>query len=310
MNSWYKLLLKCLVFVVLVLLVDYGIGKLFVFAKETALSKHPEDMWLKSSYAVEKVNSDVIIIGSSTATHHYIPSMIENGTNLSTYNCGQDGCFFLYSACEINTILERYHPKVIIWDINPHSLLDTDDGDEYQNMRYLSYYYNNDTVIKNYVNNKNIRMKYLYVLNGFKYNSHFIYTFYPLVNTSSTQQGYIPLDVSKKTIFDKREVSWNGTWVDNEITELKNTIKNCQINGVKLIIVTSPYYAQYNNSVKEICDEFAAMMSDLDVEYFNLLYAEPFDSDPSLFRDNAHLNTKGAMIMTDTLIKTINFYDE
>lgn len=306
MSSWYRFLLKCLVFIAIVLVVDFGMGKLFVFAKDTGLSKHPEDMWLKSSYTVEKVNSDVVIIGSSTATHHYIPSMIESETHLSTYNCGQDGCFFLYSACEINTILERYHPKVIVWDINPHSLLDTDNGDEYQNMRYLSYYYNNDTVIRNYVDNKESRIKYLYELNGYKYNSHFIYTFYPLVHTSNTQQGYIPLDVSERTVFCKTDVFWNGNWVNDEITELKSTIKNCQANGVELIIVTSPYYAQYDNSVKEICNEFANMMSDMEVEYVNLLYTEPFASDSSCFRDNAHLNTKGAEMMTDTIIKIMN----
>lgn len=307
MKDWYKLIIKCIAFVALVLLVDLGMGKVFVLAKDIGLTKHPEDMWLKTSYAIEKVQSDVIIIGSSTAVHHYIPSLIEEKSGLSTYNCGQDGCFFLYNACTINAILERYNPKVIIWDLNPHSLLNTDGGDEYQNMRYLSYYYDNDTIVEKYINKREERMPLYYLINGYKYNSHFVYTFYPIIHNTPTQKGYIPLGCDEGTKFDKNNVLWCGDWVKDELIELKYTIDNCKSKGVKLIIVTSPYYAQYDNSVKEKCEEFSTMMKNQNVSYLNLLYGEPFVSDPTLFRDNAHLNTKGAELMTDTLISAISF---
>ena len=157
MKNWWHLIVKALVFVLLVCLVDFCIGPLFVHAKDKALERHPSDMWLKSSYSVEKVDAECIIIGSSTAVHHYIPEEIERKTGLSTYNCGQDGCFFLYGCCMINSILERYSPKTIIMDLNPGRLLDSDKGDEYQNMRFLSYYYDNDTVIKSFIDGKGER---------------------------------------------------------------------------------------------------------------------------------------------------------
>lgn len=305
MKDWYKLIIKFIAFVALVLLVDFGMGKMFVLAKDIGLAKHPEDMWLKTSYAIENVRSDVIIIGSSTAVHHYIPSLIEERTGLSTYNCGQDGCFFLYNACTINAILERFNPKVIIWDLNPKSLLDTDEGDEYQNMRYLSYYYDNDTVVQEYVNKRDTRIPIYYLLNGFKYNSHFVYAFYPIIHNTPTQKGYIPLGYDKGAFYENNRVSYNGDWVKDELSVLKYTINNCKSKGVKLIIVTSPYFALYDNSVKEKCDEFSTMMNNQDVLYFNFLYKEPFVNDSTLFRDNAHLNTKGAELMTVTLIPAI-----
>ena len=305
MKNWSILICKSIVLIFLLALADFGIGKLFVQAKDYALASHPEDMWLKSSYAVEKVHSDIIIIGSSTAVHHYIPTLIKEKTNLSTYNCGQDGCFFLYNACTINTILERYRPKVIIWDVNPHSLLNTDNGDEYQNMRYLSYYYDNDKIVREYINNREANMSKYYLLNGYKYNSHFVYTFYPTIHFSSTQQGYIPLLTTETPMIQKKRVEWTGDWVESELLEMYKTIDNCKSKGVDLIIVTSPYYADYDYSAKKICNDFAEMLKKYNTTYINLLYAEPFNSDMVLYRDAAHLNTIGAEIMTDTVANAV-----
>lgn len=306
MKNWGLLLIKGIIFILLFCLIDFVIGRLFIFAKDKGMERHPGDVWLKTSYSVEKVQAECIIIGSSTAVHHYIPEEIEKKTGLSTYNCGQDGCFFLYSCCLVNTILERYTPKVIIMDISPRSLLDTDKGDEYQNMRYLSYYYDNDTVVYNYINGKSEKNKLLYHLNGYRFNSHFVYAFYPIFQGSETQKGYIPLNSKQGTLISKNQVVWEGDWVDTELAELYQTINNCKAKEVELIIVTSPYYADYDMSVIKKCDEFASILDNNNIKYINLLYEEPFISDASLYRDASHLNTDGAVVMTDTLISVIN----
>lgn len=306
MNSWCRFFLKCIVFIALLLLVDLGMGKLFVLAKDFALSNHPDDMWLKSSYVIEDVKSDILIIGSSTAAHNYNPQLIEEGTGLSTYNGGQDGCFFLYNACTINSLLERYHPRVMVWDLNPHGLLDSDGGDEYQNMRYLSYYYDDDRIVKDYIDSRESKIKYLFHINGYKYNSHFIYTFYPLIHYSSSQKGYTPLYSDDDKVIEKKEMTWDGRWVEKEIQELKKTVDCCKEKGVKLIVVTSPYYAQFDNKVERYCDEFSILLKDNDVQYINLLYMEPFINDPTLFRDRDHLNVEGSNLMTEILIDRIN----
>lgn len=301
MKNWGLLLSKGIVFVLLFCLVDFGMGRLFVIAKNKSLERHPGDMWLKSSYTVEKVKTDCIIIGSSTAEHHYIPDVIENKTGLSTYNCGQDGCFFLYSCCLVNTLIERYSPKIIIIDINPRSLLDTDKGDEYQNMRYLSFYYDKDSVVRNFIDSKSEKNRLLYHLNSWRYNSHFVYAFYPIIHESPTQQGYIPLSPKKGYTSKKNPMHWEGNWVNSELSELYKTINNCKERGVELIIVTSPYCAKCDNSVKEKCDEFAELLSDKGVKYINLLDVAPFNTDSSLFKGASHLNAKGAAIMSDSI---------
>ena len=305
MKNWWHLIVKALVFVLLFCLVDFCIGPLFVHAKDKALERHPSDMWLKSSYSVEKVDAECIVIGSSTAVHHYIPEEIEEKIGMSTYNCGQDGCFFLYSCCMINSILERYSPKTIVMDLSPGRLLDSDRGDEYQNMRFLSYYYDDNAVVKNFIDGKDERNKLLYHTNFYRYNSHAIYTFYPVFWGTSTKQGFVPLPSKGHGPRKKIRIGWDGNWVDSKLSELYNTIDNCKKNGVELIVVTSPCYAEYEDSVKEKCDEFADILSNKGVKYINLLDTAPFNEDPSLYKSVTHLNAKGAAVMTDTIVNAL-----
>lgn len=298
--------MKTLAFALLFVLADYGMGPLFVNAKDKALERHPDDIWLKSSYSVEKVDAECIIIGSSTAVHHYDPEIIERKTGLSTYNCGQDGCFLLHSCCIINSILERYSPKMIIMDISPRALLDSDKRDEYQNMRFLSYYYDNDPVVKNFIDSKGKRNEWLYHANFYRYNSHAIYTFYPVFFGTSTKLGYVPLPPKTHALDKaKNHVEWEGNWVDSYLALLFNTIDNCKKHGVEFIVVSSPYYADFGDSVMKKCDEFAAMLGNKGVKYINFLNKAPYTDDYSLFKDNSHVSAKGAEMMTDTLVKML-----
>lgn len=305
MKDWLRLIIKALAFVLLFCLVDYGLGPLFVQAKDKALERHPNDMWLKSSYAVEKVNTDCIIIGSSTAMHHYIPDSLERKTGLSTYNCGQDGCYYLHSCCLVNAILVRYSPKIIIMDLNPIHLLDTDKENEYQNMRFLSYYYDNIPIVKNFIDSKDKKNKLLYHTNFFRYNSHAIYTFYPVFRGTPTEQGYVPLPSTGRWLHKKILISGKGDCVDSQLLELYNTIDNCKKKGVELIIVTSPCYAEYDDSVLGECDKFAEILNSKGVKYINLLDTAPFNEDPSLYKTVTHLNAKGASVMTDSIANVL-----
>ena len=42
----------------------------------------------KENYVVDSVRTDIVVMGSSRALHHYVPSLITQATGLSCYNCG------------------------------------------------------------------------------------------------------------------------------------------------------------------------------------------------------------------------------
>ena len=62
----------------------------------------------KTYFALNDVETPVVIVGSSRASHHYVTQMIEDSLGMPAYNIGRDGCFYSYNCCVINSIMDRY----------------------------------------------------------------------------------------------------------------------------------------------------------------------------------------------------------
>ena len=196
-NTLWAFCLKIVLLVVILFGVDRLVGSAFVKMKDVGLAGNPENMWLKTPFTVEKVDADVVVIGSSKASHHYVPQMLEDSLGMTSYNCGQDGCFFLYQNCIINMILDRYTPKVILWDIQPESFIKNDVANEYQNIRYLTPYYRSSQWVKHYIDRESPKMPIRMLSEMYGYNSKLFNYIFPLVtHASSTKHGYIPLPSS------------------------------------------------------------------------------------------------------------------
>ncbi len=70
-----------------------------------------------------KVNSDVVIYGSSRAWVHIDPQMIEDKLNLSAFNLGLDGHNFWLQYLRHKILIEyNPHPKTIILSVDVFSL--------------------------------------------------------------------------------------------------------------------------------------------------------------------------------------------
>ena len=80
-------IIKILVFAVLMLAVDMSIGKVFAILQDRA----PYGNWQRFRYINDEMRDDILIMGSSRASHHYVPKIIEDSLGMSCYNCGVDG---------------------------------------------------------------------------------------------------------------------------------------------------------------------------------------------------------------------------
>ena len=169
--------------------VDRLVGAAFVKMKDVGLAANPENMWLKTPFTIEKVDADVVVIGSSKASHHYVPQMLEDSLGMTAYNCGQDGCFFLYQNCIINMLLDRRVPKKIIWDVQPESLPENSSLAEYQNVRYLSPYYDSDIWAKHFIDSQDRKACIRMACHQFRYNSNFVQYLMPVLGIGSITKG-------------------------------------------------------------------------------------------------------------------------
>jgi hypothetical protein len=106
-NVYLRFIARVLFVFIIVMIMDFGIGrvlKAFYFKQTSGID-------YRTTYSIDKTRADVLIFGSSTAIHDYIPGTIEKRLNLSTYNVGRDGISILYDYAVLKTILKRYTPK-------------------------------------------------------------------------------------------------------------------------------------------------------------------------------------------------------
>lgn len=306
-NTLWAFCFKAMLLLVILFGVDRLVGAAFVKMKDVGLAGNPENMWLKTPFTVEKVDADVVVIGSSKASHHYEPQMLEDSLGLTAYNCGQDGCFFLYQNCIINMILDRYTPKMILWDIQPGSFVGKDHSSEYQNIRYLSPYYSANTWAKSYINSESPKMRYRMMSRMFAYNSKSLNYMFPLVtHSSATKNGYIPLATEgyfypemSKQAEEKGEI--NIAYLDL----LDKTMKRCREKGVELRMYISPEFSQKSALTVAAEDEIGRVAMCNDVSFTNAHSDEHFMQDATLFKDAGHLNDKGARMFTANVVRDI-----
>jgi hypothetical protein len=113
-KGYKKFFIKLFIFLAIVVLFDFAIGaalRHYYFKQESGVQ-------YRTTYSMEQTKADLVIFGSSRATHHYVPDVFEQRLNMSYYNVGRDGNFIFYHYAVLKSILKRYTPKIIILDIS------------------------------------------------------------------------------------------------------------------------------------------------------------------------------------------------
>lgn len=301
---------KAILFLLLLWSVDRGIGAVFVALKDYGLKVNPENMWLKTPFVVEKVSTDVVIIGSSKASHHYVPSILSDSLDMSVYNGGQDGCFFLYQNCLINMLVDRFHPKMIIWDIQPSSFYGGNSATEYQNFRYLSPYYQKNQWATEYINSESEKMRFRMLSEMFAYNSKSLNYLFPLIlHASSTYEGYIPLEnegYEYPSLCETTQVSEEKyVPMENELALLAQTIQRCNNKHIRLCLFISPEYSLKSHAYQSAVKDLQEVAKKNGVDCYDYSSNVVFLNDSTLFKDINHLNDKGARLFTDSILRKI-----
>lgn len=297
MKDIRKIVLVVIVFVAGVLTIDQLVGLFFTHIRQ----KLPNDgeRVAKSEYIMNRMNSDVIIVGSSKAQCHYDCEVIQKYyPSMSVYNCGVDGQRFFYTAASLLHILERYSPKVIIWEI-------ADFGPDYSEDLSLLYpYYYSDKEIKNVLDYKDSSLKYVLWINSYKYNGTASRIIRSLFVKDPDTQGYKALkkhSISKEISHESQSVFGNDTIqliTDSKKIELfNNIVATCKNRKICLYIVQSPKLREGSDCfVKRICNENG-------VSFFDFAEDINYRNNENYWYDMAHLNDEGAKKFTNDLMQ-------
>lgn len=254
----------------------------------------------KTYFSLYEVNTPIVVVGSSRASHHYVIQMIEETTGIPAWNVGRNGCYFSYNCCVINTIIERYSPKLIIWE-NDMNYLFEDSSDPLESV--FPYYNKNDYITK--LIDENVSSTESFGLNSrlYQYNStiqHIMIRFANRNNHSDKRlKGFEPMPNEQHITPIEKD---NGNMSKRIVSAIKeerfrNTICKVKDKGIQLVIVDSPKYIEQskeNNSratMKSICNEYCVPIID-NTQLSDIV------AHPEFFYDRVHLNENGAKAYT------------
>lgn len=279
-------------------LLDFGIGKFF----DTIISHMPPDgeRVAKSYFALHRVNADMLIIGSSRAETAYDSRILMDSLpELSVYNCGGDAQEFYYCNTLINCILDRYTPKVIVWDFKERQL----GIPPKENLSLIYPYYWTNSYIRQVLDrHEGSSFKYIMHLNTYRYNATagriLRSVFASQTAAQSSTLGFDGRPVNRRITLTPKDFKITDGELDPDIVrEFKATVRRIKHAGCKLFIVISPMYDEYNQD-NFYTRETSQLCQELGITFIDDSHLEGFTHNKEYAFDNYHININGAEVFT------------
>lgn len=298
-----RILVVLLTVTAVFLLFDFAVGALF----DKLLNKMPEEgeRFAKSHFVLKQEKADIVIIGSSRALAHYDPKVFERYYQGKTvYNCGVDGQLFYYADIETNCILNRYTPKLLIWDFQINDL----EKAPAENLSLLYPYYKSDNYIKSRLDGLDNTLKYKLWLNAYRYNGTAGRLLSSLRMPKTLNRkgfgGHSATDGTRK--FKKKEEKVASKQLDElKVTSLIATIDRLKEKGIRTVFVISPMYNRLDGESSSV-SKLTQICKDKNIQFINDSQLPDFIERENQFYDEGHLNHKGAEAFTEVLIEQIN----
>lgn len=294
-----KFIYTLLSLLVLVVLGDWAVGSWLRHA--FAHTSHDEIGRL--NYISDSVTADIVVLGSSRALHHYVPSIITDSTGLTCYNCGfeNEGIVFHYAL--LRQLQQRYLPRLVIYEL-------TYDYD----IQYLTW--------------RPASLKHIHTMAGLQCRDSILASVDPWERVSMLSHIYpynslaFAIQASQApTTYDRPEVD-NGYIPQFKHMELATDWQfqpqkhNEQVDSLKLgylakliaenaghlLIVVSPRYLSPEDDIYGQVEELCRMHG---VPFVCMVSDPVISRDPSLWEDDGHLNHTGAQAFTRQLVPHI-----
>ena len=296
-----KFIVAFLVIAISLLVIDKAVGVIGRYAMLHMDNRKSEIG--KKNYLFNRVNdADVLIVGSSRASHHYIPQMLQECItanyavdSVSVYNAGIDGHFATFNMCAAKSVLQRYTPKMLVLEIMPTELCVFDGSG--RSTSQLAPFCKVSSVATAHIKNKDMKTRAQLASNMYCLNGKLLELVKEYVFGSKTD-GYEPLYSTMQDVSSERNIE--RLVIDEEVvSELEDFLEFVADSGCNVVLVTSPYF-RFDSD----CTLLSEMCENYGVSYIDMMNVEYFDNHPELFKDISHLNDDGAKQYTQM------FFDE
>lgn len=289
-----KFIINILIFFGLVAVVDMAAGKVFWYLQSTRAGGGTGSEY----YVCKDGNEDILIMGSSRASHHYVAKQIADSLGMSCYNGGQDGNGIIMQYGRWKMLEKHHTPKVIIYDVEPVFDLSINDNERYVDRLKP---YSNDSEVKQYIAGLFPMERWKLFSQMYRYNYKFLEILSDCVRPSDISNGYKPLyqHIRQELVQAPKAASAKTMEVDGtKYRMLCKLVEEVQAKGSTIVFVSSPYWQSIAtpdmSAIQAIADEYGIFFYDYS--------SSEISSNPDWFADSMHLNDEGASAFTDVII--------
>lgn len=292
-----RFIIQVLAFLAIVVVVDFASG--FVFKQIESNAKG--GFTYRDTYICDKLETDILVSGSSRCVRHYNPQIITDSLGLSCYNSGQMGNGIILNYGRLRMIDERKRPSIIIYDLHPEfDLMVGDDNHRY--LTWLKSHYERDG-IADIFNSVDKTEKYKMQSRMYRYNSRWVEMMMDYVHpiTEAREDGFSPLkgEMDKTKIrLAGDEVSRNYVFDELKLAYIEKMIE--EAGDAKLFFVVSPIWYGMDTlqfePVRQICMA-------KDIPFIDFSNNPKYVGNNEYFKDGSHMNARGADEFTRELIK-------
>lgn len=289
-----KVCLSLLVLVVLFLGIDSAVG----YLGDRGLERIPDTYTELSrvNYAVGKAAPDLLIVGSSRASHHYDTRMLGDSLRCEVYNAGLDGHGLTYASCLILNVADRCSPRLVVWEVSYK-----EDGSWNRKVNTLKpwfYRYENVNDAIRRINPPDEAWKCR--LASYRFNSLFPRFINACIAGKDTLSGYLPLQDNGK---GKRSAHRRDTVRVDGIDSCSRAIFTrtaaiLQRKGIPLIVAISPDLRIYEGAAS-----LEATCQSMNIPFFDAHALPQITDRPELFNDPSHMNSRGAELYTQCFLR-------
>ncbi|MBR6746878.1 MAG: hypothetical protein IKL83_05825 [Muribaculaceae bacterium] len=293
-----KFLVYISVFFAIIIVIDilFGIACRY-------LNSHAKGGDTASHYDITmKQTEPVLIMGSSRAIHHYDCKIMEDSLGVGVYNCGVDGNGILFQYGRLSLLLERYTPRMIIYDAMPRFDISGVD-DVTRNLAWLRRWYGLSETLDTLFRDISDSERFKLLSNLYRYNGDFMQLLSDNIKPMQevAYKGYKPL-YGEIDYTPEKECEHIEEWNPLKLKYFKKLIALCKQKNISLVVVYSPWLGKENSlsltRLTELCDEN-------DIPIIDYYGVEEFNNNPMLFQDASHLNDEGAKAYTKSVVGRI-----
>ena len=296
-----KLFIRLFIFTVCFFILDKG----FLYVRDSAPEREIDKRL--EMILTGKIQSDVLIYGSSRGARSVIAKVFTDSLGISAYNLSFPGSDITFHEYLLRLTIEskgNKKPKTVI--------LVVDDSDELKVAKSLKFRLDRmypllkyKAIRKELVKRKEKKpiLNELFVVHQLN-KSNFLFKQQKFTaNDSIMPCGSMPISHQKKTfnkIFNKETYTYSSSGeLIQKLRALRSFKNYCKKNNIELIVVIPPNF-------KFVTIGFADRLRTLTNGYARVWQydqSNPVYSNPDYFFDNAHLQTNGSYVYSNELVK-------